>query len=301
MGVRIFFVISGFLITGILIKELDRSGSINLKKFYYRRTLRIFPPYYFFLAVMGLVGLTGYLNIPLGDWLASVLYVSNFAQISTWELGHTWSLGVEEQFYLLMPAILLIGKRRAVYVLALVILLTPFVRLLTYLSFPDPELRWVSMGFQANADSLATGCMLAFAKSRLDASRVYQQILNSRLFVLVPFIALGLNYFADRPRIFLFLCITTINIATAVSIDWAVRNHDSFVGGVLNAPPLIYIGTLSYSLYLWQQVFLNRNSDTVLTSFPLNIGLATVLALLSFYLIEKPSLRWRQKYERRLF
>ena len=299
-GVRIFFVISGYLITGILLSEIERKGDINLTKFYYRRTLRIFPPYYAFLFTIGILSIYKLLDLSFFDWVASALYITNFAQVTSWNVGHTWSLAVEEQFYLIMPAILLLGRKKAVAILVLVLFISPFVRLFTFMLFPNPDLRWVSFGFQANADALATGCLLALFRSTLDQSSFYQRLQGSLVFLIFPLLAIGLNY-VSQPRIFMFFCVTTINISTALCIDWAVRNSSSFPGKVLNLRPVAYIGTLSYSLYLWQQIFLNRNDPGTLTSFPLNLILAIGLALVSFYLVERPFLTLRQKLEPKLF
>lgn len=301
MGVRVFFIISGFLITGILLREIEKTGTINLPKFYYRRTLRIFPAYYFFLGVVGVSALVGILKIPLGECLAAVFYISNFAPVATWEIGHTWSLAVEEQFYLLMPGLLFLGKRRAFFILCLVVLLAPFVRLLTFTFFPDPDLRWVGFGFQANADSLAAGCLLAFYRQKLWQYALYQRFLQSKIFVLVPIFAVLLNYFSDRPRIYSFVCITLINFCVVLCIDWAVRFPNGLIGKILNAKPLVFVGMLSYSIYLWQQLFLNRQSAHLINSFPLNLLLMAFCAIFSYYLIEKPALDFRVGLEKRLF
>lgn len=301
LGVRVFFVISGFLITGILLKEIEKTGTVNLRKFYYRRTLRIFPPYYFFLLVVGILALCGILKLPLGEWLSAVFYVSNFAPISTWEIGHTWSLGVEEQFYLLMPGLLFFGKRRAFFVLCAIILLSPFIRLGTHMFIHDGDLRWTGFGFQANADSLATGCLLAFARQTLWEQPMYRKILQSKIFVVVPILGITLNYFSENPRLFSFVCITLINFCIVLCVDWAVSFDNGFVGKILNAKPLVYIGTLSYSIYLWQQLFLNRESHQPANIFPFNLLPVIFCAVVSYYLIEKPSLKFRQKFEKRLF
>ena len=115
-GVLIFFIISGFLITTLLLHELDNSGRINLLKFYFRRTLRIFPPYYFLIAVLLVLRFLGYISLSNYDVLHAFTYTSNYFYPEGWYLGHPWSLSVEEQFYLLWPAILLLsGKRKAVF------------------------------------------------------------------------------------------------------------------------------------------------------------------------------------------
>ena len=301
LGVRVFFVISGFLITGILLKEIEKTNTINLAKFYYRRTLRIFPPFYFFLAVIGLLALAGLISVALKEWLAAAFYLSNFTQIASWEIGHTWSLAVEEQFYLLMPGLLFLGKRRAFFVLCAIILASPFIRLLIYVLYPDPELRWVNFGFQANADSLAIGCLLAFLRPRLWQNEIYQSLMKSRFFLVFPLAAIGLNYFSQNPKFFNFVCITIINFCIVLCLDWAVTFHQGVIGKILNSKSLSYIGTLSYSIYLWQQLFLNRESPLIINSFPLNILMVALFALISYYLIEKPSLNFRQRFEKRLF
>src|SRR5581483_3548508 len=72
LGVRVFFVISGYLITSIILAEIDKTGRLNIKRFYYRRTLRIFPPFYFFLLIMGILHLQGYADFGLGDFIHAI-------------------------------------------------------------------------------------------------------------------------------------------------------------------------------------------------------------------------------------
>ena len=299
LGVRVFFIISGFLITGILLNEYGKTSTIDLKKFYYRRTLRIFPPYYFFLAVVGILMLVQFLDVKLWEWFSSVFYLSNYAEIKTWQLGHTWSLAVEEQFYLIMPFLLFFTKKRKTFfILCAVIILAPFMRVIPLLTVSNINARWVSFGFQANADSLAMGCLLAFLRERLLNNQIYQKILSNPLFMLVPIVALLFNLLQDRPKIFSFFCITIINFCIVLCIDWAVTFHKNPIGKLLNSKPFVFFGMLSYSIYLWQQLFLNRNSDSIIATFPLNIILTIICAILSYYLIEKPSLKFRTKFEK---
>jgi peptidoglycan/LPS O-acetylase OafA/YrhL len=89
-----------------------------------------------------------------------------------------------------------------------------------------------------------------------------------------------------------------MNLAIAVSTDWAMRKRATAIGRFLNLPVVSLTGVLSYSLYLWQQVFLNRSSSSVYCSFPLNIILAVAMALVSYLLIESPFLRLRSAIER---
>src|SRR5690606_33318877 len=92
---------------------------------------------------------------------------------------------------------------------------------------------------------------------------------------------------------------TTINLGIALCIDWCLRNAGSRIGRALEWRPLAWVGLLSYSLYLWQQPFLNRHSDAPVTTFPLSLALAVAAALASYYLVERPALRLRARLQAR--
>jgi peptidoglycan/LPS O-acetylase OafA/YrhL len=123
--------------------------------------------------------------------------------------------------------------------------------------------------------------------------------LSSRAFVLVPLAALAANLTHDHPLILFGVAATVINVCLALCVDWAVTFHEGRVGRVLNAAPLVFIGWISYSLYLWQQPFLNRDSGALTAQFPLNIALTFAAALASYYLVERPSLQLRKRIESR--
>ena len=95
-GVRVFFVISGFLITMLLLKEEAKTGTISLRNFYIRRVFRIFPAFYAYFAVIAVCSLAGYIVVNHSDLLAAAFYVMNFRFHPSWYLGHLWSLSVEE-------------------------------------------------------------------------------------------------------------------------------------------------------------------------------------------------------------
>ena len=126
-GVAVFFVISGFLITHLLIKELRREGQISLHRFYLRRTFRIFPPFYFYLLVVAFLSLLQKVPVKATSMLAAATYTWNYVPSAEgWILGHSWSLAIEEQFYLLWPACMAYFSRRTnLSIAAGVILLSP--------------------------------------------------------------------------------------------------------------------------------------------------------------------------------
>jgi len=299
VGVIIFFVISGYLITTLLLQEVATTGRIHLLKFYFRRTLRIFPPYYTLILVLLLLRWWQLIPLSNHDVLHAVTYTSNYFAPQGWYLGHTWSLAVEEQFYLLWPAALLwLGKRRAMLIAASLLLICPTVRVFSLFNLwhrPD------SAAFEMVADSLACGCLLALWREHLHQQPVYQRLLNSRLFLLLPVTMLLVSGLHHSTKIYYSLGLSFINIGAAICVDWCITWHDGKVGRWLNARGLVLIGVLSYSLYLWQQVFLNRTASTIITTFPLNLALTLLAAMVSYYWIEAPTLRLRQRLERRWF
>jgi peptidoglycan/LPS O-acetylase OafA/YrhL len=301
LGVRVFFVISGFLITGLLLKEIEKTSGVNLLKFYFRRTLRIFPPYYFYLSVIALAAFLGFIYVPLKSLFLASVYITDYANPSNWLLGHTWSLAVEEQFYLLFPGVLLIlGIRNTKIFLFLVVLASPLIRLADF-QFFGSEPVWVIKGFHANMDALAAGCLLALFYKRLHQNSFYQKLVKSKIVFVLPVIILLANSQSDHPRIFLGASFTVINLLVAFCIDWAVTNYDGAAGRILNCAPMTTLGVMSYSIYLWQQPFFNPDSPGILTQTPFNfIGLA-VMALVSYYMVEKYSLQMRQTLEEKFF
>ena len=301
LGVRVFFVISGFLITGLLMKELEKTSDVSLLKFYFRRTLRIFPAYYFYLSVIALAAFLGFIYVPLKSLFFASVYITDYANPSNWLLGHTWSLAVEEQFYLLFPTVLLIlGIRYTKILLFLVVLASPFIRLADF-QFFGSEPVWVIKGFHANMDALAAGCLLALFYKRLHQNSLYQKLIKSKIVFVLPVVILLANSQSDHPRIFLGASFTVINLLVAFCIDWAVTNYDCAAGKILNSAPMVTLGMMSYSIYLWQQPFFNPDSQSILTQTPFNfIGLA-VMALVSYHAVEKYSLKMRQTLEEKLF
>ena len=295
LGVRVFFVISGFLITGLLLAEVQKTGTISLPHFYLRRTLRIFPAYYVMLLCIAVAAAIGALELKPGDLLHAVTYTTNYHADRAWSLGHTWSLAVEEQFYLIWPAAMLaLGPSRSLKAVCGIILIVPFIRTVEWYAGVHAL---IGNSFETVADALATGCLLAIARDTLWNNARYQRVLMSTWFFIVPTIPLALTALS-RPRIEFAVAITLSNVCIAVTIDWCVRFHEGRFGRILNAKWMVYLGTLSYSLYLWQQPFVNRTSDSAIARFPLSVLLAFGCALGSYYLVERPALAFRSWLER---
>ena len=295
LGVRIFFVISGYLITSLLLAEHARSGTVDLRRFYFRRACRIMPAFYFFLGMMALAATVDLVRMSHASLLHAATYSANYLG-TEWTVGHSWSLAVEEQFYLLWPSlIVLLGIRRSFLGAALVLLLSPLFRGVAALSGDWPDNPRIA--FECVADALATGCLLAYARPWLWNQPRYRRALEGRVMELWPLIIVVFAAASARWVHFGAIAgLTLLNVAIAVWIDWCLRFPDSRVGRVLNARPIAAVGVLSYSIYLWQQPFL-REGHTM--RFPLSILCVAILALASFFLVERPMLRLRARVEKR--
>jgi peptidoglycan/LPS O-acetylase OafA/YrhL len=299
LGVKVFFVISGYLITNLLLHELKRTDKINLGKFYFRRTFRIFPACYCMAAALVVFSAIGWIKLTPRDLLHTLTYTSNYYPQRSWIIGHTWSLGVEEQFYLLWPALLLIlGKRKGFWAAASTIVICPIIRVGLWHFYKSPG---IGFRFETVADAISTGCILAGAQTWLSAQSLYKKVLGSNLFLAVPATVLLFHMLYGHPTIYYLISHTVMNVGIALCLHWCVTHHTGTVGTILNSRPLVFVGVISYSLYLWQQMFLNRYSSSPITQFPFNVICLFVAALASYYAIEQPCLRLRQRLEKLVF
>ena len=305
-GVFIFFVISGYLITSLLLHEHQKRGSISMRGFYLRRAMRILPPLYAYVAVLLLLGWAGRLTINHLDIVSALFFFHNYAPGSMWSLEHFWSLSIEEQFYFLWPVILLYclrkpgiaGRLTASRIALAVILISPVIRVLSF----RLDIRYLhnGFGFHMRADALMYGCLFALLQGTPTFERVYA--LATKIWWVPPVVIFVSDCIGARFTNYWQLPFgyTICGAAIAFFLLWCTRNPASVVGRILNARPIVHIGVLSYSIYLWQTLFLHHDNKLVfghflrlLTIFPLSwLGILAV-AELSFYLVERPSLQLR--------
>lgn len=298
LGVSVFFVISGFLITTLLMKEQARNGFVSLKLFYARRALRIFPASFVLIGVVAALSATGYITLHRYDILAALTYTVNFYPGRSWWLGHLWSLSVEEQFYLVWPfAFAILGVRRSVPVALFGIAMGPVARAASWYFLRGTVWREAPM-FPMVADSIAIGCLLALRREWLEQQRWYVWLFQPHLSILL----IALVFFVNRLGAYTVVRVlgtSLINICLAVLVHRCVVHPNDTFGRCLNWKPLASLGGLSYSLYLWQQVFLNRASHSWVNAFPQNLFFAIAAALASYILLEKPLMRFRQRLQAR--
>jgi peptidoglycan/LPS O-acetylase OafA/YrhL len=301
-GVAIFFVISGYLITTLLLREYDKKGAVSLKRFYFRRTMRIFPPFYCFLGVMGL--LWAFRIIP-EDWrsfLASLTYTWAFFP---WSHGyfifHTWSLSIEEQFYLLWPLLFVVLHARSKLIRAslLFIILMPAMRVLFY--FVLPHLRGHEFYMvQGWLDTMMIGCLLALLKHQGKWDRWQLRYVNgwtASVMAIVAFYAVPMATEQLPKRMAGLFVLGVGPTVTACCLGglllYVTSTNNVFTLKVLNNAVVRHIGVLSYSLYLWQQLFLSQK----LSLLPYGYFCAFAAAEGSFWLVERPALRLRAMLE----
>jgi len=297
-GVNVFFVISGFLITTLLLKEEENNGRISIKKFYLRRALRILPAYYAVLLVYAILQWASVLRISPVSWITALTYTTLFHP-EGWETAHFWSLSTEEIFYLAWPFIFSMSRSARTIFSILVVLYFPVLRLVHEL-WPSVE-----MGTLAG-DAIMWGCMFALWHEPIlkILNRMYSQC---RAVLFLPFLGIFLLRVADNIHshtlIFRILhsffgttlgCVADFCIGLIILISIHFTRNLWFA--FLNLKWINQIGVLSYSLYLWQQLFFSPKIGA-LSVFPLNILLMFMVAGLSYRFIEKPFLRLRSRFE----
>ena len=277
-----------------MLLERAKKERVSLKLFYERRALRLFPAAYAFIISVCLLWIAGIVHLHSTDIWHAVTYTVNFEPGRAWQIGHLWSLSVEEQFYLIWPCtFVLLGPRRAGWVAAGAILFGPVARSGNWLFLRGTPYHDLEM-FPMVADSLAMGCLLAQVSGWLEGKNWYLQLFRPAYSIGLLALVLLINHYMGYTVVAVFGT-SVINASLAVLIHRCVYCSHDLMGQVLNWKPIAFVGVLSYSLYLWQQLFLNRNSSAWANRFPQNLLLAVAAALGSYFLLEKPLLKLRHR------
>jgi peptidoglycan/LPS O-acetylase OafA/YrhL len=284
-------------------REQEVRGSISLKAFYIRRFLRIFPAFYLYLAVIIALTAAGILDISWRQIAGAASYTWNYIGLwhrdgsahGWWFLGHLWTLSLEEQFYLLWPGLIVLGGwKTARGAVLLIPVLAPLIRVGSYFLFPEQR-GMLGMMFHTAIDSVLIGCAFALWEGRLPgwakSSPVALVAAAVFAFGISPFLAASLRgaysltvgFGADA------LCAGILVLQAHRAGAWKT---------FLSLQPLPLIGILSYSLYLWQQLFLTNLNVTWTGRWPWNFLAAAGCALASYYLVERPILGLKRRFER---
>ena len=295
-GVTAFFVVSGFLITLLLLREKQNFGEISLADFLKRRALRILPALIVFMLVVFAMQKYGIYSITPGTWFRTLTYTACFGNNFNSEiLAHMWSLSVEEQFYLLWPLLLvMVRERTAVVLLCSYIAATPFLRAFLYrLDNPyfDP-----SFSSPTQMGSIAVGCLLAFFVTGKFAPRAYESFRTRPWRWALAAGALGISGYALWlwPTLKFALNDPTKSIAIGLGMLMVIQSgQGNPLYRFLNWKPMVWIGVLSYSLYLWQEPITMAKWPAILQLMAL-----VPIAALSYFAIERPFLAMKKRSAR---
>ncbi|MEX0667812.1 MAG: acyltransferase [Acidimicrobiia bacterium] len=287
-GVILFFVLSGFLITTILLRELDRTTRVNLRRFYGRRARRLFPALVVVVVAHLILQLT-ILGEPEQWWGRSwpvLAYVSNYVQVGGAQLlhmAHTWSLAIEEHFYFLWPALLLVIPRRWRFPATVALVVAFAAWRLKYLATGAPHDR-IYFATDTNAFAPLLGCALAIGihENRIPAPTRNVSALSTAALVLAA--CIPWHYYDRR------LLYGTIPVAVLamVAIHGALFRPALW----LENPVLRWFGKVSYGLYLWHYMMISLPWDRLLPvpSIVPMIAAPIVLAGMSWRFVEAPLL-----------
>ncbi|HEX3668000.1 MAG TPA: acyltransferase family protein [Acidimicrobiia bacterium] len=318
LGVDAFFVLSGFLITSLLVDEWRARGRIDFRAFWARRARRLLPALVLVVIAVGayavFVARPDELVRIRGDTLGSLLYVANwrqlfessyFAKLATPSpLRHTWSLGIEEQWYLVWPLALVLmvrvtaGRRWAIIGLTAALAIGSAALMAVFFHSADPSR--VYYGTDTRSQALLVGAVLAFLVTRPRRRRPRQATATASLIALECAGILALVYLgwlwthvADTTTWLYTGGFLVEGLAVAALIAAATRPYSPILGPLLSLAPLRAIGRISYGVYLWHwpvYVYLTP-ARTELDDVPLlavRLAVTFALALVSYRLVEQP-------------
>jgi peptidoglycan/LPS O-acetylase OafA/YrhL len=323
LGVTVFFFLSGFLITTLLRMEFEKTGTISFRAFYLRRALRLFPPLYLVLTiacVLSLVGFFGAVHLRGTAVAAQFFYLSNYQILqSGWDgpwsgrppgTGDLWSLAVEEHFYLLFPLLYLglrrylPSPRRQLLVLAAICAVVLAWRLILIYALHSSYDRAI-IGSDTRIDSILFGCMLGIwgnpVLDREPAARGARSLAIPLLAVLGA-ITIYLTLKLTDAGIMATAMYTIQGIALVPLFIAAVRFHKWGPFRLLNLRPVRFLGTLSYSMYIVQQIVITGLHDRIQAPHVVKgiayLAVTLLIATGIHYFVERPVAGLRRRLNR---
>lgn len=301
IGVDVFFALSGYLITSILVREFEMSGRIGLAAFYERRLVRLVPAFLLMLlcitAIYLLMGRFG--RRDMEDTLASALYVMNWNRAFGWishpadlYLGHTWSLSTEEQFYLIWPFLLILLIRIRRWAPAVTIGLAVLSLAWRYhVMDHGGGLSRIYQAFDTHADSILLGCTLGL----IGVSGRTARIANAS--VLVPAALIAAMWFLAGIDKETYVALA-IAVAGACAVWFIAASHEKgILSAVLSWRPLVYTGRVSYGWYLWHFPLIRVGQIIHWHGNLIFVPLSYAIAALSFHWLEQPVRVWWSKWK----
>jgi peptidoglycan/LPS O-acetylase OafA/YrhL len=307
-GVLTFFVISGFLITHLLIREKEATGSISFRNFYIRRSLRIFPPFYVYWIIAIAALMLRHAKIVWPQAICALLYVNNYYQglhgYPSSLFSHTWSLGVEEQFYLLWPAAFVLFRDRLRTLANGLLIVIPCLWIYrSFLYFHGVSDPYIYTSFETRIDAILVGCLFAILLHIDAAPRLMEQLRRPRYLPLTVG-ALAFSVFGGGPLGYVYRDVVGFAIDPLLLIILILQLIETRQADWMDHRLIVYLGGISYSTYLYQQLVIPAVTKP-LHLFPkpmISLGclLGTwVIASISYELVEKPTLRLKERFTAR--
>lgn len=315
LGVGVFFVLSGYLITDQILLEWKMNNRLSISDFWWKRFRRLLPAMIFMLIAVALWLLitdsTRLLSLQ-GDIFSSIFYMNNwyliFHKVSYFEsfgpaspIGHLWSLSIEEQFYIIWPLVLCLGLRRSprrgrvmLYIL-ISIFLSAMAMAVLFVPGTDPSR--VYYGTDTRAFAILTGAALAVGwpswkmSGKISSSgRSMLDITGGLGLLIILALIFRTNEYDDSLYPFGFLFLSVVSAA----VIGVLAHPASRLGGILGCRLLVWIGKRSYSLYIWHYpviILMNTNAangEIGITQILLQITVILVLSIFSYKYIEEP-------------
>ncbi len=309
IGVDVFFVLSGFLITSLLLREHRLTGGIGFKRFYVRRVLRLYPA--LVVAALGIVALAWLAHAEEPDRLAvsavaSLVYVGNMAYYSghgTALFSHTWSLALEEQFYLVWPAmvLLLVNARRPLRIVLVSAIASFWIVLALVLPMPEHAGINSVLHTYVRAVGLPVGAVLAFALARPGWSdRLPRALIRASAAVAATLLAAIVLWPIAPAGLFDDADLSLAALLALPVVAGAVVETNSRLAQLLSHRVLRYLGSRSYAIYLWHFPLVSLSERLV--DVPRGIRVAgayavtLLLAEVSWRVVETPFLRLKARF-----
>jgi peptidoglycan/LPS O-acetylase OafA/YrhL len=313
LGVDVFFVLSGYLITAILVSEFSVTGQINLKKFYARRALRILPAVILLLLVLNTFVAISQPSEQAAtfrwDSLGALFYIANWLRAFGRDLGilgHLWSLSIEEQFYLLWPITLgfllsrKLNSNQIIVIVGVAVVLVNVDRV--YLYHGIESFNRIYNGLDTRADALLIGSALGLSGYGVFSRRIFGVLglLGAAFVTYVLFIGYPVSA-ALQPPIGLTIGGTLFALGVVFFLAAILSNHESIFSKALRLPPLVWTGRLSYGLYLWHfpaftfvgAWFPEMQPERLMA---LKVLATFLCATISYYCLELPCLKLKKKF-----
>lgn len=323
MGVDLFLVLSAFLITNLLLLERERYGRISLKDFYVRRTLRIWPLYYFMVLIGFVVSplLGGDMRDPetltlLKQHLAPYLiFLGNvsagfFGYADSRYLSHLWTISLEEQFYILWPLLLcmVVAKRRLLYVsLGALLCLAIYLRAYGVLVDAPHPLIWTNL--LTRLDPLVLGCLLAIYRMKHVSDGRFDHLKLLSGFVLIGMVAISPS--VEQQTWHILWQYFAVALGFSLIVDSSISKRIYFQDLVLSSRVLVFLGKLCYGLYVYHLFGINIGKKITknfhfehgmaleyLVAFSISLLVTIMTAWISYQLIERQFLKLKNRFTR---